>query len=188
MPPESSGLSTDPPVADTDTDEVPASDVVPIDFGAWYAAVAPRLTRTLAAVTRDRQVAQDVAAEACARAWARWDRLVAGGETPDGWVYRVAFNLVRSSWRRARRSSPLPTPDSSTVDGFETVDPELWAAVRGLPRRQQQAVFLRYVADMGEREIAAVLQVSEGAVSASLSTARATLRSRLHQEGARHGR
>ena len=48
-----------------------------------------------------------------------------------------------------------------------------------LPLRQREAVVLRYVADLREREVATVMGISEGAASAALSAARRSLAARL---------
>ena len=54
-----------------------------------------------------------------------------------------------------------------------------WAEVRGLPRRQAQAVALAYVYEMGVADIAATLGVAEGTVKTHLFRGRAALAVRL---------
>jgi RNA polymerase sigma factor (sigma-70 family) len=61
----------------------------------------------------------------------------------------------------------------------DAVDPDLWRAVARLPRRQREAVALRYLADLTEAEIATVMRISEGAVSATLTRARRELAASL---------
>ena len=58
-------------------------------------------------------------------------------------------------------------------------DSELAAALRTLPPRQQQFVFLRYFADLSHSQIAAIAGVALGTVSATLNQAQATLARRL---------
>ena len=55
-------------------------------FGAWYRAEASRMTASLGVALGDRDLAEEVTAEAFARAWARWDR-VSAMASPNGWVY-----------------------------------------------------------------------------------------------------
>ena len=57
-----------------------------------------------------------------------------------------------------------------------------WDQVRHLPRRQAQAVALRYLYDMQIVEIAQTLGCSEGSVKVHLSRARQTLAARLLAE------
>src|SRR5690242_16611333 len=70
-------------------------------FAAWYRHEHPRLLAAMAIVTRDLHVAEDVTADAFARALVAWPR-VSNMESPAGWTYRVALNLAR---RRARRAA-----------------------------------------------------------------------------------
>ena len=59
----------------------------------------PRLVRTLAITTGDQALAYEVAHEALARAWERWDK-VSALASPEAWCYRVALNLATSQFRR----------------------------------------------------------------------------------------
>jgi DNA-directed RNA polymerase specialized sigma24 family protein len=52
---------------------------------------------------------------------------------------------------------------------------EVWDLVRSLPTRQRTAVVLRYVGDLREDDIAAVMGVTRGTVAATLATARRNL-------------
>jgi RNA polymerase sigma factor (sigma-70 family) len=137
--------------------------------------------------------AEDAVQEALIRAW---QRSVSGEdiESWSGWVATVANNLARSEWRRreaearamARYMSLVPAPL-----GVDDWPPELQhlgpvaQAVEGLPPRQSQVVVLHYYGDLGLREIAALLGVSEGTVKRSLHRARATLRTRLRAQRSR---
>jgi DNA-directed RNA polymerase specialized sigma24 family protein len=47
--------------------------------------------------------------------------------------------------------------------------------VAALPLRQREAIVLRYVGDLTERDVARVLGISEGATSAALVAARRRL-------------
>jgi DNA-directed RNA polymerase specialized sigma24 family protein len=100
-------------------------------------------------------------------------------DSPGGWVYRVALNDLRCRMRRRalesrllgrERLRPIPPPD---------IDPELWDAVGALPGRQREAIVLRYVGDLTERDVAGVLGISEGAASAALVAARRRLAEQL---------
>lgn len=143
-----------------------------LDFEVWYEAERPRLVRALWAVVGDRDLAVDAADEAFSRALARWDR-VAAMDSPSGWVRTVALNVVRRAARRRSlergllRRANRPEPDESIVR-----DLELWRAVAALPERQREVVAMRYMADCSEAEIAVLLGITEGAVSASLVKAR----------------
>ncbi len=51
----------------------------------------------------------------------------------------------------------------------------MWELVRDLPERQRQAVVLRYLADLDERDIAEAMGVTRGTVSSTLFDARRRL-------------
>ena len=145
-------------------------------FDGWYRAEHPRVLGLLTVVAGDADVAREVTAEAFVRALERWDR-VAAMESPAAWTYRVGVNLLRRRLRRAAfekrllsETKPLPSP---------AIEPELWDAVRALPVRQRTAVALRYVCDLSQEEIAAVMHVAPGTVSATLTAARRRLAAEL---------
>ena len=128
---------------------------------------------TLVWVSGDADIAREATDEAFARALARWERLRIM-ESPGGWVYTVALNLVRRhATRRAaeRRAAELARPPDSFTDRTG----ELWQVVQALPPRQRAAVVLRYLADLKEHDIARVMQISPGTVASTLAAARTRL-------------
>ena len=150
-----------------------------IDFSAWYVSERERLVRSLMVISGDPEGARDAVAEAFSRAYERWGR-VATMASPTGWVYKVALNEVRRRERRRALESRLLRRDAPPSPAtLPDVDPELWRAVAGLPRREREVVVLRYVADLRERDVATALGISEGAASAALVTARRRLASAL---------
>ena len=69
------------------------------DFVTVYQEHYPRLVRALEIGGLDRAAAEDVAQEAFARTLGHWRR-VRLGTNPPGYVYRTAFRLSRSRWKR----------------------------------------------------------------------------------------
>lgn len=140
--------------------------------------VSPRIVGSLLLQCEQRQVAEDVAQEALARAWERWDS-VSEMASPEGWVFRVAFNLVSSQRRRARaerraasrlrpKASPAhPDPDDRLI---------LREALAALPLRQRQAIVLRHYAQLSVSETAEVMQCAQGTVKALTSQGITSLR------------
>ena len=55
------------------------------------------------------------------------------------------------------------------------------AALTLLPERQRIVIFLRYYVDLDYATIAAILEISEGTVAATLHSARAALRRRFEE-------
>jgi RNA polymerase sigma-70 factor (sigma-E family) len=130
-----------------------------------------------------REEARDIAQETLARAYGRWPRVRARAE---GWVSRVATNLALDHVRRASRRNRGVVPagrrgdetgSDHVVHAVERAD--LVAALRRLPRRQRDVVVLRYLADLGEAEVARTLDLSTGTVKSHAHRGLAALRSSL---------
>ena len=151
----------------------------PIEFSEWYASEYSRLVVLLALSTGSREVGEDAAAEAFARAYEKWDR-VRRMATPTGWTYTVGLNVARRKMRRAALERALLRRQKFTE--FTTSPPdlsELREAVEDLPDRQRTAVLLRYYADLPESEIATIMKVSPGTIAKTLHVARKRLEARL---------
>jgi DNA-directed RNA polymerase specialized sigma24 family protein len=148
------------------------------DFVSWYERTHSRLLAAVTVLIGDVALAEDVVAEAFARALERWDR-VKDMDSPAGWAYQVALNAARRARRRQafeRRVLAQQRPvDVTPPPG----DPDLWAAVWALPPRQRQAIALRYVADLPEAEVASLMGAAPGTVAATLHQARRRLAERL---------
>jgi RNA polymerase sigma-70 factor (ECF subfamily) len=129
--------------------------------------------RAAYALCGDRELAQDATQEAFARALSRWRRL-RGERWAAGWVMTTALNVARRSLRRgAPPPEPEPTPTVSHPDVEMLLD--LRVAVRALPRRQQTAVVLYYLAGLPVAEVAGTMGCREGTVRAHLAKARTSL-------------
>lgn len=135
-----------------------------------------RCRRLAFRIVHDEAVAEEVAAEAFARAWSRWSRL-AHDDRVDGWVIRVTVNLA-IDLRRRRRQQPETGSPSAPQDAV-LVQLVLVDALRSLPRRQAQAVALRFLADMSEADVAAALGVSSGSVKTHVHRGLRRLRAAL---------
>jgi RNA polymerase sigma-70 factor, ECF subfamily len=132
----------------------------------------------------DRDVAQELAQEACVRAW---DQVRRSQEirSLEAWAVTVVVNLARSHLRRRRPTEVVdaelahrarvagPTPDhaSQADDGIDVA-----AALRQLSHRQRQVTVLRFYLGMDVREIAQHLGMAEGTVKNALFRAREALR------------
>jgi RNA polymerase sigma-70 factor (sigma-E family) len=150
-------------------------------FAGFYQSARDDCMRAVFAIMGDRQAAEDLVAEAFARAWANW-RAVRRHPAPRAWVVRTALNTGVSWWRRTRREVPLPEQAAdiageSSLDG--AVDRELITALLRLPVRQRQVVALRLFLDLDTAATAEILGIASGTVRAHLARAIATLRDEL---------
>lgn len=149
----------------------------PEGFDAFFFTELPVVLRLARRMTGDRTMAEDVAAEAFARAFARWDK-VSRLDYREAWILRVASNLAIDLGRR-RRPALASRPAAPDPAGEVAVRLTMLSALRALPRTQREAMVLRYLADMSEAEVAEVLGVRQGTVKSHLHRAREALRSRL---------
>jgi RNA polymerase sigma-70 factor (ECF subfamily) len=132
------------------------------------------------ALVRDGDTALDVVQEAFAIALRRRGSFRGEGNL-EAWVWRIVINVARDRARARRREQrPLPLVRAPEKDG-EPRDDEIRTLLLALPERQRLAIFLRYYADLSYTQIAEVLGVSSGTVSASITTARSALRQQLQE-------
>ena len=156
----------------------------PGDFAEFYRQAKDDCLRTVLVSVRDQDLAQDLVAEAFARAWASWPA-VSRHPAPVAWVVRTALNLNVSRWRRRRWEIPLAEPgpagEQPSVDPLSggPADPRISAALMRLPARQREVVALRLFLDLDTARTAEVLGIAPGTVTAHLARAIATLRDDL---------
>lgn len=128
-----------------------------------------RVFTSLLLATGDFDTARDATDEAFTRAVGSWDR-VRAMESPTGWTYRVALNVVRRVHRRRSLEQRLLRRQV-----VEHVVPgpagEAWDVVRELPPRQRTVVVLRHVAGLTQVEIADALGLSRSTVASTLDDA-----------------
>ena len=134
------------------------------------------VTKALVLVLGGELEAEELAEEAFARAWARWD-LVCEMASPAGYVYRTALNLNRNRLRRLarelrRRERPEPGPDPAVH--VATRD-EVRRALAALPTSQREAVVLIEWLGLDPAEAGKILGIRAVSVRARLHRARATL-------------
>ena len=148
------------------------------EFDDWYSRVRPRMYPALAAWCGDPSVAADALDDAFVRALERWNR-VARMDSPEGWLWRTAANAIRRRTRRLvretqhwRRHAQGATDVVLDPAGF---DVDLVRALQMLTERQRTAVVLRYVADLPEKEVAEMMSIAPGTVSATIHQARQRL-------------
>lgn len=155
-----------------------------LDFTEFYRGFKDECLVTVLLSVGNRDTAQDLVAEAFARAWASW-RTVSRHPAPAAWVVRTALNANISRWRRRRREISVPDPgtvaDRPAAEGSagSSIDPAIMTALLRLPVRQRQVVTLRLFLDLDTERTAEVLGIASGTVQAHLGRALAALREDL---------
>jgi RNA polymerase sigma factor (sigma-70 family) len=158
-----------------------------LDFAEFYRRSRDECLRTVLVSVGDLDTAQELVAEAFARACASW-RTVGRHPAPAAWVVRTALNANISRWRRRGREVPVPDPGMVTdlpaisAASAGSVDPRIMAALRRLPARQRQVIALRLILDLDTNGTAEMLGITPNTVMAHMARALAALRSDLMPE------
>jgi RNA polymerase sigma-70 factor (ECF subfamily) len=149
--------------------------------------VLPGLRRfLLAACSGNICEADDVAQEALMKAYLASHNFgdVAGFSA---WLYRIACNtLIDHQRKQTARGTAI---DISQADGVATTSrsddgfayQELYSAIDGLNVSERTAVLLFYMEDRPIKEIAVIMNVTEGTVKGYLSRGRKHLRMKLNK-------
>lgn len=154
-----------------------------IEFAEFYRDFKDRCLVAVLISVGDADSAQELVAEAFARAWASWPK-VSKHPAPQAWIVRTALNVGVSRWRRHRREIAVADPGllnqpGSGIDDTGDLDPKILAALRRLPDRQRQVVALRLLLDLDTTRTADVLHIAPGTVQAHLARAMTALRADL---------
>lgn len=148
---------------------------------AFCAREHGRLVGALHVYTGDRDLAYELAQEALARACRDWAK-VSRMEAPGAWAHRVAMNLAHSFFRRRgaeRRARARLTRERRPADADPVDAVALRGAIARLPRRQRQAVVLRYFTQLSVAEAATAMGCRPGTVRALTSQGLEALRGHL---------
>lgn len=159
-----------------------ALDATPteLDFEAFFRAEYPQLARACYLLTGEAAEAEDLAQEAMARIFERWDR-VRAMDSPAGYLYRTAFNLNQKRLRR------LAVRARKLIDALQSPDPteavetrnEVLLALSSVPAAQRAALVLVGWFGMDATEAGKVLGIDPSSVRGRVHRARQTLRATL---------
>jgi RNA polymerase sigma-70 factor, ECF subfamily len=163
----------------------------PNEMAAFNQAVLPHLDAAynLARwLSRNDQDAEDIAQEACLRAFKYWRSF--SGRDCRSWLLKIVRNTFYS-WLRQRSVQPVLTDDGETDDTADNIpDPEnaliqnadrdmLRAALEDLAVEFREAIVLRELEGLSYKEIADIAGVPIGTVMSRLARARKRLQSYL---------
>ena len=172
--------STD--VRSTDVLAVVGSDnPVEIDAGSFCRSLYPRLVGALSLNCGNREDAQELAQETLSRVLEHWDRL-REHDDPEAWAFRTTFSTSPTRGGGGEWSPVVSTSCSGgggatkRLHSTQPTTRSTSARVATLPRRQREAVVLRYFVDCSVSETAARMGCAEGTVKALTHQAIDTLR------------
>lgn len=159
-----------------------ADEAVTRLFSAHYRP----LVRLAVLLLDDHGVAEEIVQDAYVALHARWRRL-RDADKALAYLRACVVNRSRSALRHrrvvdrhARATRPPPDAPSAEAGALGAVEhAAVVAALRALPKRQREALVLRYYVDLSEAEIAEVMAVSRGAVKSHTARGMAALRAAL---------
>jgi len=153
-------------------------------FGLVYAYIARRL--------RDRNEAEDVTAEVFHKALRSLPRFKWTGAPFAAWLFRISANMIADRAQRAARErtvendddvpeTRMPQPQQADLEQNER-RASLFRQVEQLAEDQRRVLIMRFAEEKSIREIAGVLERSEGAVKQLQFRALAKLRENFTTE------
>jgi len=155
------------------------------EFEILLAGSSKLAFRVAFSVLRNSENAEDVAQDAFAKAYARFQDL-RDRQRFRAWLvrmtWRLAINRLRSDRRRAAREAVpteilQPTP-AQTILEKERAE-RLWSAIDSLPEKLRITIVLSGIEEHDIREVAELLRLPEGTVKSRLFLARQRLKELL---------
>lgn len=132
--------------------------------------------------------AEDVAQECLVKVWTHRQAWQDGKAKFSTWLYRVVVNRCIDLRRRPRSEclDDVPEPMDDETDSVTRIHRaqvygQLEAAITRLPEQQRLALTLSYFDELGNAEIAEILQTTVAAVESLLKRGRQSLRERLRR-------
>lgn len=149
------------------------------EFQRFMTARWPSLLRTAYLLTGSHHDAEDLAQNAFARAYVKWDR-VRHSDDMAAYVRQIMVHAHADRFRRraVREWFTARLPETPVADQTARVDSRdaIVDALGRLPVRQRSAVVLCYFEDMSHAQVAAALGVRTSTVRSQITRALARLR------------
>jgi RNA polymerase sigma-70 factor, ECF subfamily len=140
-------------------------------------------------LSRDRFLADELVQETFARAWKAWDQLQ-DPSNPKPWLIRILRNEHARLYERKQFDYVDEAPEdleiASDLDPIEMF--ELENLIGSLPISLREPFLMQTLGGFSCAEIAAELEISEGAVMVRLTRARKTLQAALQSPAAGRNR
>jgi len=151
--------------------------------------------RTAMGFVHSKEDAEDLTQEVFIRAYRSLYTFRADAEIST-WLYRITINLSLNHIEQQKRRNFFQTVGDSLSDFFNRQSDEknphqlleeielkksIQTAIDTLPDKQRTAFILSKYDDLSQQEIAAVMEITEGAVEQLLQRAKAKLREKLNK-------
>jgi len=151
--------------------------------------------RTAMGFVHSKEDAEDLTQEVFLKAYRSWNTFRGDAEIST-WLYRITINLCLNHIEQQKRQNFLQVAGDSLSDFFHRPSDEknphqlleeielkksIQTAIDALPDKQRITFVLSKYDDLSQQEIAAVMEITEGAVEQLLQRAKANLREKLNK-------
>ncbi len=150
------------------------------------------LLRYAARVIKNPDAAQDVVQEVFIRLHENWHRVRKQPAALKNWLYRTTHNAAVDYIRRESRlrflherqsTDPASQPDQEVLHHFNEREALVFEHINALKPKEREVLVLRLLEGMSYRDIAGVLNRTEGYVGTLIHTASKKLTQSLRQAG-----
>lgn len=155
---------------------------------ALYTRTSDRIYRLLLRLTHNPDDAADLLQETYIRVFTHLEGFQ-GTANLETWIYRIALNEARQSFRRQGRQERLleteaTRPMAISDDGQQTLATriDVREAVDRLPEEERTLIVLRYFEGLDYARMAEVLEKPAGTIASGLNRARRMLQTQLGDE------
>ncbi|HEX2922296.1 MAG TPA: RNA polymerase sigma factor [Bacteroidales bacterium] len=165
------------------------------DFRELVERYQQRIFRLIIGYVHNQEEAEDLTQEVFIKAWQSLDKF-RGDSSFSTWLHRIAINICLNNTRKnrgnsliGRLSSFFGNENQIQIPFFEENAEEIlikeeykaWLkrALDNLPENQRTAIILSKYDDLPQKEIAAIMNLTEGAVEALIQRAKKNLREKL---------
>lgn len=146
----------------------------PTQFGVLYELYVDKIYHFVLARVRHSEVAEDVVAQTFFKALESLHQFTWKGFPFSAWLYKIASNEVLQYFRSKKRDPDVALDDvqfflsdgETPADSAEQGDlrEQVLVLIRQLPQAQQEVLVLRFVEELSNKEIGAIIGKKEGAV------------------------
>lgn len=159
-------------------------------FSQIYDQYIDKIYRFIFFKVNSSEIAEDLCSETFLRGWKKFKEDQDEIENPPAFLYQIARNLVIDHYRQKGRTQTVSTDCLPIVDPRTDLEEqvmlssdlsEVRGALTGLKEEYQEIVIWHYIDDLSIREVAKMLDKSEGAVRVMLHRALKALKHKLHE-------
>jgi RNA polymerase sigma-70 factor (ECF subfamily) len=155
---------------------------------ALYRIYAPKLFGVSMRYSRDRTEAEDILHEAFVRIFEKIGQYNGSGHF-EGWMRRIVVNFALENHRKKSRLNIVDditgydSREKSAINQETLNEEHLLQLIQQLPPRYKMVFNLYAIDGYSHKEIAKMLDISEGASKSNLSRARKILQNKVYKTG-----